>query len=90
VRDTIGSPKKWGYRTKITPHFDAPPKRLREKETAAKAKGNEEEMGNQSGDGQEGERKKWECRIGFERKGGSGVMDIEVGRAISKHSSSRS
>ena len=26
VRDTIGSPKQYGYRTKLTPHFDGPPR----------------------------------------------------------------
>lgn len=25
IHPTIGSPKEWGYRTKLTPHFDAPP-----------------------------------------------------------------
>jgi tRNA (uracil-5-)-methyltransferase len=29
---TIGSPLQYGYRTKITPHFDAPPKNLKGKE----------------------------------------------------------
>lgn len=74
VRDTIGSPKQWGYRTKITPHFDAPPKWARqalvEEEEAQNAEG-------EDGGGGEG-RRKWECRIGFERKGRPGVMDIEV------------
>jgi tRNA (uracil-5-)-methyltransferase len=28
IQDTIPSPKQWGYRTKITPHFDAMPKWL--------------------------------------------------------------
>ncbi|KAI0045363.1 S-adenosyl-L-methionine-dependent methyltransferase [Auriscalpium vulgare] len=27
ILDTIGSPLQYGYRTKITPHFDAPPKK---------------------------------------------------------------
>lgn len=26
IQDTIPSPRQWGYRTKITPHFDAPPR----------------------------------------------------------------
>ncbi|KLT42869.1 S-adenosyl-L-methionine-dependent methyltransferase [Cutaneotrichosporon oleaginosum] len=29
ILDTIGSPKQWAYRTKITPHFDAMPKAVR-------------------------------------------------------------
>lgn len=28
IESTIGSPLQYGYRTKITPHFDAPPKKL--------------------------------------------------------------
>jgi len=28
IQDTIPSPKEWGYRTKITPHFDSMPKWL--------------------------------------------------------------
>ena len=30
VRDTIPSPKQWAYRTKITPHFDQVPRRIKE------------------------------------------------------------
>ncbi|RXK35210.1 tRNA (uracil-5-)-methyltransferase [Tremella mesenterica] len=62
IRETIGSPKQWGYRTKITPHFDAPPKSLQRMNAPIVV---------------EEKRKKWECRIGFERKGRPGVMDIE-------------
>lgn len=28
IEFTVGSPLQYGYRTKITPHFDAPPKKL--------------------------------------------------------------
>jgi tRNA (uracil-5-)-methyltransferase len=109
VKETIPSPKQWGYRTKITPHFDAPPKWSRAKAVPPthKAKTNgtavdEEASANGAGDGQSEETamnaveggagaviggkgaseagpRKWECRIGFERKGRPGVMDIEVG-----------
>ena len=34
VHPTIGSPLQYSYRTKITPHFEAPPKRARETEGA--------------------------------------------------------
>ncbi|WWC68240.1 uncharacterized protein I206_102163 [Kwoniella pini CBS 10737] len=72
IQDTIGSPKQWGYRTKITPHFDAPPKWIQKqlKENGEEAAMNSLANGN-------GERKGWELRIGFERKGRPGVMDIE-------------
>lgn len=135
VKDTIASPKQWGYRTKITPHFDAPPKwaraaveakgkpevKLGQNQTEANAGmvggdgadgavGGEEEMMNEeevglNGSKEEvgealgaanggveaekeesavnGEKKEWECRIGFERKGRPGVMDIEVSHEVS-------
>ncbi|KAK8847679.1 hypothetical protein IAR55_005538 [Kwoniella newhampshirensis] len=72
ILPTIGSPKQWAYRTKITPHFDAPPKWARAK-LAENAGGGEEDLMN----GEQEARKGWECRIGFERKGKPGVMDIE-------------
>lgn len=140
VQDTIASPKQWGYRTKITPHFDAPPKgmqgelRRRWEEMqgvggggegvegkgvegeVGMVGGGEDEEGAVNGGVSEGqvdsaisrgaigatratgateaiEAKKqvgkgtcsvtagdrtWELRIGFERKGRPGVMDIEV------------
>jgi tRNA (uracil-5-)-methyltransferase len=111
VKETIPSPKQWGYRTKITPHFDAPPKWSRAKAVPpthkAKSSGTamgEEAAANEAGESQSEETamnaamggasggvgvvggtgaeaagpRKWECRIGFERKGRPGVMDIEV------------
>ena len=32
VLPTIASPKQYGYRTKITPHFDVPPKSAKSKD----------------------------------------------------------
>jgi tRNA (uracil-5-)-methyltransferase len=80
IQPTIGSPKQWGYRTKITPHFDAPPKAARAaKEARDAAILQEEGMGEEEGMNQDTEGKRdWECRIGFERKGRPGVLDIEV------------
>ncbi|KIR80291.1 tRNA (uracil-5-)-methyltransferase [Cryptococcus gattii E566] len=76
ILPTIGSPKQWGYRTKITPHFDAPPKWAKEKltklQTEAASTGEEEAL-----NAEDEARKGWECRVGFERKGKPGVMDIE-------------
>src|ERR1700683_1929262 len=37
VLGTVASPLQYGYRTKITPHFDAPPKRLQKKGPPANA-----------------------------------------------------
>jgi tRNA/tmRNA/rRNA uracil-C5-methylase (TrmA/RlmC/RlmD family) len=70
IQPTIPSPKQYAYRTKITPHFDAPPKTARkafEQESAA------------------GERTtQWETRIGFDQKGRRTVMDIEVASPINR------
>lgn len=93
IQPTIGSPKQWGYRTKITPHFDAPPKsartQLEREDAAARTEVGEEEGMNAdvqaNGNGhsaEDDEKRSWECRIGFERKGRPGVMDIEVGRDV--------
>lgn len=86
ILPTIGSPKQWGYRTKITPHFDAVPKTVKAQMAAAAAAaqaGEEEEGMNGGGDVDVDVDipeavKNWECRIGFERKGRPGVLDIEV------------
>lgn len=69
ILPTIGSPKQWAYRTKITPHFDAPPKAVKAAFAAASA--NEENAVNVE------DRPKWECRIGFDAKGKGGTLDIE-------------
>lgn len=93
IQPTIGSPKQWGYRTKITPHFDAPPKAVRpqlEAIAAARSAEAEQAEGNEE-EGMNGhvpsisavpavEKPTWECRIGFERKGRPGVLDIEVSK----------
>ena len=64
ARETIGSPKQWGYRTKITPHFHAPPLWAKKGERKGEEEGVNERV--------------WEARIGFDAKGGPGVLDIEV------------
>lgn len=63
IRDTIPSPLTYGYRTKLTPHFDAPPKEHRSKKAVIK-------------DGVV-EKPEW-LRIGFNAAGTHRVMDIEV------------
>ncbi len=62
ILDTIGSPKQWAYRTKITPHFDAMPKAVRAQHLT------EEEEGNPP---------TWVPKIGFNTIGGGRVTDIE-------------
>jgi hypothetical protein len=79
IQPTIGSPKQWGYRTKITPHFDAPPKAARAAKEAREQATEEEGMNGEND--AEKEEVGWECRIGFERKGRPGVLDIEVSQS---------
>ncbi|EJT99082.1 S-adenosyl-L-methionine-dependent methyltransferase [Dacryopinax primogenitus] len=66
VLPTIASPLQYGYRTKITPHFDAPPwqrQGRRGKDRPPRAPR---------------ENSDWEVRIGFDEKGeGRRVLDIE-------------
>lgn len=66
VLPTMASPLQYGYRTKITPHFDAPPENRTRKgrPIAKKAKDSA-----------------WELKIGFEERGRPNTLDIEVRRA---------
>lgn len=81
VLSTIPSPKQYAYRTKITPHFDAPPRSLQ-----SKGKGKAKEAGKGNDDVEMAEQeplilksgKEWVPRIGFDQKGRRTVMDIEV------------
>ncbi|WVN87398.1 uncharacterized protein L203_102577 [Cryptococcus depauperatus CBS 7841] len=72
ILPTIPSPKQWAYRTKITPHFDAPPKWAKAKYQQLLKEGEETAL-----NAEEEARQGWECRVGFERKGKPGVIDIE-------------
>lgn len=90
VKDTIPSPKQWAYRTKITPHFDPPPKWAQKAGAAPQTGGPAEEEAMNAGTeeaqvvqepaygGADGEARKWECKVGFDQKGLPGVVDIEV------------
>ncbi|KZT09047.1 S-adenosyl-L-methionine-dependent methyltransferase [Laetiporus sulphureus 93-53] len=62
IPETIGSPLQYGYRTKITPHFDALPRKLRKDTKHAFA--------------DSGAKPDW-LRIGFNQIGTRQVMDIE-------------
>ncbi|KAF8599261.1 tRNA methyltransferase [Ceratobasidium sp. AG-I] len=65
---TMPSPLQFNYRTKITPHFDAPPS-------------NRKRRGGKSKPAAKGEDKDadadWELRIGFNQMGRRSVLDIE-------------
>lgn len=136
VQRTISSPKRWGYRTKITPHFEAMPKSARSRQEQEKAAAAALVAGSTDGAGpgghpalaaqadestveqvnglveteetrqpdeaeqravdgeanglgrgkgkkgrggeREDTRPPWTLKIGFEKKAGKGVLDIEV------------
>ena len=63
VSETIGSPLQYGYRTKLTPHFDGPPGSMTRKAKRSHPS----------------ERKRFEHvpSIGFQQKGTSKTIDIE-------------
>jgi tRNA (uracil-5-)-methyltransferase len=61
IEDTIGSPLQYGYRTKLTPHFDGPPQRVSKADRQRGVKNHFEEVPN----------------IGFMEKGRRIVLDIE-------------
>ena len=66
ILGTVASPLQYGYRTKITPHFDAPPKRFQK--TGPPATVEAENV----------TQPEW-LKIGFNHVGQRNVMDIEVG-----------
>jgi tRNA (uracil-5-)-methyltransferase len=65
ILETVGSPLQYGYRTKITPHFDAPPKKFQKAGPPITA--GTEKM----------PQPEW-LKIGFNHVGKRDVMDIEV------------
>lgn len=65
ILPTIGSPLQYGYRTKITPHFEAAPKSLLRKKQAEKT--DKDEVA---------EQPDW-LKIGFNIVGKRQVLDIE-------------
>jgi len=69
VQPTIPSPLQYGYRTKITPHFDAPPRKLQKKKGESLAAD------------ADSEKPGW-LKIGFNHIGKRQVMDIEAGSCI--------
>lgn len=76
VGPTLPSPLQYGYRTKLTPHFQAPPshgKSGRGKPNQWKGKG----KGVEPPKADETEEKDWEVTIGFEQKGRKRILDIE-------------
>ncbi|KAK4701850.1 hypothetical protein P7C70_g4374, partial [Phenoliferia sp. Uapishka_3] len=73
IGPTLPSPLQYGYRTKLTPHFQAPP-------ASGKSGGGRSQRGKGKAQQQAeatGEEKEWEVTIGFEEKGRKRVIDIE-------------
>jgi tRNA (uracil-5-)-methyltransferase len=67
IQSTMASPLQYGYRTKITPHFEAPPKKFQKKKGESVAS--------------DAEKPDW-LKIGFNHIGKRQVMDIEVGSHV--------
>ncbi|KAJ1310777.1 hypothetical protein OPQ81_009298 [Rhizoctonia solani] len=61
---TIPSPKQYNYRTKLTPHFDAPPSNKTRRGGKAMTTAKDGDVN-------------WELRIGFNQMGRRNVLDIE-------------
>lgn len=82
IGPTLSSPLEYGYRTKLTPHFQVPPsstnqqnKKNRRKE---KAKAVDADGDAKTAEAEVDEPKKeWEVTIGFEQKGRKRIVDIE-------------
>ncbi|GAA5833387.1 hypothetical protein JCM3766R1_005487 [Sporobolomyces carnicolor] len=82
IGPTLSSPLEYGYRTKLTPHFQVPPsstnqqnKKNRRKE---KAKAIDADGDAKTAEAEVDEPKKeWEVTIGFEQKGRKRIVDIE-------------
>ncbi|GAA5895266.1 hypothetical protein JCM8208_005956 [Rhodotorula glutinis] len=68
IGPTLPSPLEYGYRTKLTPHFQVPPSKNPNR-NRRKPKGD----GNDEPD----KDKEWEITIGFEQKGRKRIVDIE-------------
>lgn len=71
IGPTLPSPLQYGYRTKLTPHFQAPPLGGGKKQWKGKGKGVEPPAETTQ------ERPPWEVTIGFEQKGRKRIVDIE-------------
>ncbi|GAA5824137.1 hypothetical protein JCM3770_001405, partial [Rhodotorula araucariae] len=68
VGPTLPSPLQYGYRTKLTPHFQVPPSQNANKNRRKKASADKDD---------EEKKKEWEITIGFEQKGRKRIVDIE-------------
>ncbi|GAA6012020.1 hypothetical protein JCM11491_000137 [Sporobolomyces phaffii] len=69
IGPTLSSPLEYGYRTKLTPHFQVPPSSTNQRNRKKKGKEEEPEV--------EEPKKEWEVTIGFEQKGRKRIVDIE-------------
>jgi tRNA (uracil-5-)-methyltransferase len=78
VLPTLPSPKQYGYRTKLTPHFQVPPTSGKSGGAGRNQKGKgKAKAAVAEGEGQAVEEKEWEITIGFEQKGRKRIIDIE-------------
>ncbi|GAA5925740.1 tRNA (uracil(54)-C(5))-methyltransferase [Sporobolomyces koalae] len=77
IGPTLSSPLEYGYRTKLTPHFQVPPSSTNQhnKKNRRKEKAKDETAVEPVEE--DGPKKDWEITIGFEQKGRKRIVDIE-------------
>lgn len=73
IGPTLPSPLQYGYRTKLTPHFDAPPKGKKQQKKPRQGK----PATATADDAADAPTKEWQLTIGFEEKGRKRILDIE-------------
>ncbi|GAA5833494.1 hypothetical protein JCM9279_001543 [Rhodotorula babjevae] len=70
IGPTLPSPLEYGYRTKLTPHFQVPPSKNPNRNRRKPKAGADGEAAQEPD-------KEWEITIGFEQKGRKRIVDIE-------------
>ncbi|KAK4056666.1 tRNA(m5U54)methyltransferase [Microbotryomycetes sp. JL221] len=70
IGPTLPSPLQYGYRTKLTPHFEVPPTNKRQNKKPRITDST-------NGNNQQAAIKEWQVTIGFEEKGRKRILDIE-------------
>ena len=73
IGPTLPSPLEYGYRTKLTPHFQVPPSKNPNRNRRKPKTGADGEAAQAEPD----KDKEWEITIGFEQKGRKRIVDIE-------------
>ncbi|GAA6063380.1 hypothetical protein JCM10212_001479 [Sporobolomyces blumeae] len=77
IGPTLASPLQYGYRTKLTPHFQTPPTGNKQQKKQKRGKEVAGGGGAQGDEPNDEPKKEWEVTIGFEQKGRKRILDIE-------------